>query len=161
MTRMRRFLLATLLTCAGSVQAVEPKVVTIKGVVYAAIPCVINDNKPITAAFGDVLIAAIDGHYKTITMNYTLDCARSASRELQMQVRGNSAGFDPASLQVQGFDNLGIALTKDGTPLAINTWSDFDTDKQPLLQAVLVKSNAGEVKAGSFSAGATLMVDYR
>ena len=48
-----------------------------------------------------------------------------------------------------------------GIGRAARTWSDFDTDKQPLLQAVLVKSNAGEVKAGSFSAGATLMVDYR
>lgn len=160
MTRVRTVLLATLFITAVA-HANEQKEVTIKGVVYAAIPCVINDNKPITASFGDVLIAAIDGHYKTITLNYTLDCARSASRELQMQVRGNSAGFDMASLQVPGFDSLGIALKKDGSPLAINTWSDFDTDKQPLLQAVLVKNNVGEVKAGNFTAGATLMVDYR
>ncbi|MNJ69925.1 hypothetical protein D3C77_663310 [compost metagenome] len=78
-----------------------------------------------------------------------------------MQVRGNDAGFDSTLLMVPGYDNLGVALKKDGSRLAINTWADFDTNKQPLLQAVLVKRQNSEIKPGAFKASATLVVDYR
>lgn len=161
MTALRTALLATLLGGAVSSAADEQQVVTIKGVVYAAIPCVINKNAPISGPFGDVQTAGIDGHYKTITLDYTLDCTRSATHELRMQIRGNDAGFDTSLLKVPGYDNLGVALKKDGARLAVNTWADFDTNKQPLLQAVLVKRENSEIKAGMFKASATLVVDYR
>ncbi|MGE8466551.1 fimbrial protein [Pseudomonas capeferrum] len=138
----------------------EQVVVKIEGVVYAAIPCVINKNAPITGPFGDVQTAGIDGTYKTITLDYALDCSRSATNELRIQVRGTPA-FDPALLVVRGYDNLGIALKKDGAPLALNTWADFDTRKQPVIQAVLVKRENSEVQAGKLNASATLVVDYR
>ncbi|MNP01120.1 hypothetical protein D3C76_929230 [compost metagenome] len=160
MTVARRALLATLLGWASMTQANEQMVVTIKGVVYAAIPCVINRNAPISGPFGDVQTAGIDGNYKTITLEYALDCSRSATNELRMQVRGDPA-FDPALLLVRGYDNLGIALKKDGVPLALNTWADFDTRKKPVLQAVLVKRENSVVQAGGLNAGATLVVDYR
>ncbi|MGE8420668.1 fimbrial protein [Pseudomonas sp. Hg5Tf] len=160
MTTARPALLAMLLGCASITHADEQQVVTIEGVVYAAIPCVINKNAPITGPFGDVQTAGIDGNYKTITLEYALDCSRSATNELRMQVRGDPA-FDPALLLVRGYDNLGIALKKDGVPLALNTWADFDTRKKPELQAVLVKRENSVVQAGSLNAGATLVVDYR
>ncbi|WP_178119576.1 fimbrial protein [Pseudomonas sp. SCB32] len=160
MTAARPALLALLLGCASLTQASEQQVVTIKGVVYAAIPCVINKNAPISAPFGDVQVAGIDGQYKTITLEYTLDCTRSATNELRMQVSGNP-GFDPALLMVPGYDNLGIALKKDGDRFALNTWADFDPRKKPVLQAVLVKRENSEIKAGAFKASATLVVDYR
>ncbi|WP_442108149.1 fimbrial protein [Pseudomonas sp. NUPR-001] len=160
MTVARTALLAMLLAGASSNEAAEPHVLTIEGVVYAAIPCVINRNAPISAPFGDVQTARIDGAYKTITLEYTLDCSRAATNELRMQVRGNAA-FDPQLLVVRGYDNLGIALKKDGAPLALNTWADFDTRKQPMLQAVLVKRENSEVQAGSLNASATLVVDVR
>lgn len=159
MTVVRTALLAMLLGSASMAFA-ETRVVTIKGVVHAAIPCVINKNSPISAPFGDVQIAGIDGHYKTITLEYTLDCRRSATNELRMQVRGTPA-YDPALLGIPGYDNLGIALEKDGGRLALNTWADFDTRKQPVLKAVLVKRANSEIKTGTFKAGATLVVDYR
>ncbi|WP_342622212.1 fimbrial protein [Pseudomonas alkylphenolica] len=161
MTVARTALLAMLLGGVSSTDAAEQQVVTIKGVVYAAIPCVINKNTPISAPFGDVQTAGIDGHYKTITLDYSLDCTRSATNELRMQVRGNDAGFDTTLLMVPGYDNLGVALKKDGSRFAINTWADFDTNRQPLLQAVLVKRQNSEIKAGAFKASATLVVDYR
>ncbi|MNJ44482.1 hypothetical protein D3C77_395360 [compost metagenome] len=161
MTVTRTALLAMLLGGVSSTDAAEQQVVTIKGVVYAAIPCVINKNTPISAPFGDVQTAGIDGHYKTITLDYSLDCTRSATNELRMQVRGNDAGFDTTLLMVPGYDNLGVALKKDGSRFAINTWADFDTNRQPLLQAVLVKRQNSEIKAGAFKASATLVVDYR
>ncbi|KJK14899.1 fimbrial protein [Pseudomonas sp. 2(2015)] len=160
MTIVRSTLLAILLGCAFTTHADEQQVVTIEGFVYAAIPCVINRDKPITGPFGDVQTAGIDGKYKTISLNYDLDCSRSATNELRMQVRGDPA-FDPALLVVRGYDNLGIALKKDGAPLALNTWAEFDSRKKPKLQAVLVKRGNSVVQAGSFNAGATLVVDYR
>ncbi|WP_159987316.1 fimbrial protein [Pseudomonas sp. Irchel 3H3] len=159
MTVVRPLLLAMLLGCAPMTLATEQQV-TIKGVVYAAIPCEINKNAPISAPFGDVQTAGIDGTYKTITLEYALNCSRSATNELRMQVRGTAA-FDPALLMVPGYDNLGIALKKDGGRLAVNTWVDFDTRKKPVLQAVLVKRANSEIKAGAFKVSATLVVDYR
>ncbi|MFB4252628.1 fimbrial protein [Pseudomonas idahonensis] len=159
MTVARPALLALLLGCGPLAQAAESRV-TIKGVIHAAIPCVINRNAPISAPFSDVQIADIDGHYKTIPIDYTLDCSRSATNELRMQVRGNPA-FDRTMLQIPGYDNIGIALKKDGDRWALNTWSNFDTRKQPVLQALLVKRDASDIKAGAFKASATLVVDYR
>ncbi|HWD31861.1 fimbrial protein [Pseudomonas caricapapayae] len=161
MTATRSAFLLLLLGCAAPTHSAEQQVVTIKGTVFAAIPCVINNNKPIGAPFGDVQTAGIDGYYKTITLNYSLDCSRSTTNELRMLVRGDDAGFNTALLGVPGHENLGVALKKDGNPLAINTWADFDTNKQPVLQAVLVKRENSELKAGAFSASATLVVDYR
>ncbi|AXK56958.1 fimbrial protein [Pseudomonas protegens] len=159
MTVARPALLALLLGCGPLAQAVESRV-TIQGVIHAAIPCVINRDAPISAPFHDVQIAGIDGDYKTISIDYTLDCSRAATNELRIQVRGNGA-FDSSLLQIPGYDNIGIALKKDGDRWALNTWSNFDTRKQPVLQAVLVKRDASEVKAGAFKASATLVVDYR
>lgn len=136
--------------------------VTISGTVMASIPCVINNEQPITASFGDVQIADIDGVYKTITVNYTLDCARAVTNEVRMQVRGNGTWFLPDLLAVPGNGELGIALKKDGSSLALNTWAAFDTSKTPVLQAVLVKkSQDSDIVNGTFSASATMVVEYR
>ena len=153
-------LLAVLVTYASTSPANE-RAVRIQGIVYAAIPCVINKNEPITQSFGDVQTTGINGHYKTITLGYSLDCTRSLTNDLHLQIRGNDAGFNSTLLRVPGYENLGIALTKDGEPLAINTWANFDSHRQPLLQAVLVKRQNSEIKAGPFRAGATLVVDYQ
>ncbi|MFG0400738.1 fimbrial protein [Pseudomonas sp. YQ_13] len=159
MNVVRPALLALLLVYASMPHAVE-QVVTIEGTVYADIPCDINRSKLIEGSFGDVQTARIDGSYKTITLDYLLDCRRSATNELRMQVHADPA-FDTTLLKVPGQANLGIAIKKDGARLPVNTWVDFDTRKKPMLQAVLVKRANGEIKAGPFRAGATLVVDYR
>lgn len=136
--------------------------VTISGTVLASIPCVINNEKPIVAAFGDVQIADIDGAYKTITLDYTLDCARAVKNEVRMQVRGTGTWFSPAMLAVPGNNELGIAFKKEGAALALNTWANFDAGKKPQLQAVLAKrSQSSDIVNGAFSASATMVVEYR
>lgn len=136
--------------------------VTISGTVMASIPCVINNDRPITAPFGDVQIADIDGRYKTITIGYTLDCSRAVTNEVRMQVRGNPTWFLWDSLAVPGNSELGIALKKDGAAFALNTWADFDVSKKPVLQAVLIKrAQNSEIVSGGFSASATMVVEYR
>ncbi|MGY3295660.1 type 1 fimbria pilin [Pseudomonas sp. TE6288] len=145
----------------STVNADERKVLTIKGTVLASIPCVINADQPIDAAFGDVQTAFIDGVYKTITLDYTLDCKRAGTNQLRLQIKGSIAGFDPQLLLVPGRPGLGIALKKDNARLGVNTWSDFDSGKVPLLQAVLVKQPGSDIESGAFKASATLVVDYR
>ncbi|MNJ77862.1 hypothetical protein D3C77_754670 [compost metagenome] len=63
---------------------------------------------------------------------------------------------------VPGYENLAVALKKDDTTFALNSWMDFDTSKTPVLKAVLVKrSKDSEIEAGDFNTSATLVVDYR
>lgn len=147
--------------CALSANASQTTV-TIRGTVMAGIPCVINNERPITAPFGDVQIADIDGTYKTITINYSLDCSRAVTNEVRMQIRGTGTWFLPALLAVPGNSELGIAIKKDGSALAVNTWENFDASKKPVLQAVLTKRAQGsEIVNGTFSASATMVVEYR
>ncbi len=132
------------------------------GTFLNAPPCVINNDRPITASFGDVLIENIDGSYKTITLPYDLDCSQALTNQVRIQVQGAGTWFLPALLAVPGNDELGIAFKKDGSALALNTWANFDASKKPLLQAVLAKrTQSSEIVNGTFSATATVMVEYQ
>lgn len=126
-------------------------------------PCVINSGRLISVSFGDVQTSLIDGTYKTLTIPYTLDCAGAGTNLVRMQVSGNGASFADSVLAIPGNPEVGIRLLKDGSRLALNTWADFNTSKKPLLEAVLAPKYTSDstVKAGAFSASATLMVDYR
>lgn len=133
------------------------------GTFLNAPPCVINNDRPITASFGDVLIENIDGSYKTITLPYDLDCSRALTNQVRIQVQSYwVAWFLPGSMQVEGNWELVITFKKDGSTLPINTWTDFDASKKPVLQAVLSKMTPdSEIIEGAFSSTATLMVEYR
>ncbi|MBH3423985.1 fimbrial protein [Pseudomonas gessardii] len=161
---LARYSVVTMVLALGAAMSADAyeTTVTISGTVLASIPCVINNERPIVAAFGDVQIADIDGSYKTITLDYTLDCARAVTNEVRMQVRGTGTWFSPALLAVPGNNELGIAFKKDGAALAVNTWANFDAGKKPLIQAVLAKrSQSSEIVNGAFSASATMVVEYR
>ena len=161
MVGLRAALMVIALGCAASANSASQVTVTIAGTVMASPPCVINSDRLITAPFGDVKIDEIDGSYKTITIPYSLDCARARTNEVRMRIRGN-ASYQPYLLAVPGNPDLGIALKKDGVDLALENWADFDTNKTPLLQAVLVKKRLdSEIQTGAFSANATLVVEYR
>lgn len=125
--------------------------------------CVINDGRLISVSFGDVQTSLIDGYYKTLPIPYTLDCSGAGTNLMRMQVSGDGAPFEIAVLAIPGNPEVGIRLIKDGSRLALNTWTDFDTSKKPLLEAVLVPkfTSGNTVNPGTFSASATLMVEYR
>ena len=162
MVGLRAVLMVMALGCVSSVNAAPEVTVTINGAVLASPPCVINNDRLITAPFGDVQTNDIDGSYKTIPIPYSLDCSRAVNNQVRMQVKGNGTWFLPSLLAVPGNTELGIGLKKDGAAFAINTWTNFDGSKKPVLQAVLTKrSQNSEIKNGTFSASATLMVEYR
>ncbi|QPG61863.1 fimbrial protein [Pseudomonas sp. BIGb0427] len=144
-----------------SAQAVQAFRLTITATILARPPCVINDNQPITAPFGEVDTTAIDGSYNTINLSYSLNCSRAVKSELRMRVEGVGATFDQTLLQVPSFNNLGIALKIAGQSYSLNTWHNFNANQPPSLQAVLVKRQDSEIGGGSFSSAATLVVDYQ
>lgn len=124
--------------------------------------CEINSGRLITVAFGDVQTGLIDGSYKTIRIPYDLDCSSAVTNAVRMQVSGTGAWFKSSLLAIPGNAELGIALKKDGSAFAINTWADFDASTTPRLEAVLSKRAAdSEIKDGALSASATLVVEYR
>ncbi|SDQ71281.1 Pilin (type 1 fimbria component protein) [Pseudomonas sp. UC 17F4] len=144
-----------------SAEAAQAMLMSIKGTIRARPPCVINDNQLITAPFGDVDTTAIDGSYKTITLTYSLNCSRAVKSELKMKVEGQGASFDRTLLRVPSYNNLGIALKIAGQKYSLNTWQNFNANLPPTLQAVLVKRQDSDIAGGSFTSGATLVVDYQ
>lgn len=162
MVGLRAALMVMALGCVSTVNAASKVTVNISGTVLGSPPCVINNDRLISVFFGDVQTADIDGRYKNITIPYSLDCSRAVTNQVRMQVKGNGTWFLPGLLAVPGNTELGISIKKDGAALAMNTWANFDGSKQPVLQAVLIKrAQNSEIKNGTFSASATLLVEYQ
>ncbi|TFZ53468.1 fimbrial protein [Serratia proteamaculans] len=135
--------------------------ITVKVTILHPPPCKINDNRTITVDFGDdIMIPRIDGRYKKRPIEYLLDCTDRTSNALKMQIEGTLSGVDDHSLLTSKND-LGVALSRNGEPLFLNTWFNFDPDNKPRLEAVLVKRSGARISGGVFSAGATLKVDYQ
>lgn len=133
----------------------------ISGTLIVPPSCVINGDRVIEVNFGKNLVTTqVDGQHYMKTLDYQLTCKNNKNNALQIQFKGASTGFNTGALQTNQAD-LGIALIANGQPLAINSWVNFTYPNKPLLQAVPVKRPGGLLKAGDFSAGATLMVGYQ
>lgn len=137
--------------------------ITIEGKIFAPIPCVISGSQGsmINVAFGEVLTTRVDGAYLTKDVLYGLDCRNASTNSLRMQIIGNLAGFGEGLLGIPSNPHLAIALKDGNTPVALKKWFDFNSTQPPKLKAVLVKGPDGDIKAGHFSVGATLVVEYR
>ena len=124
-------------------------------------PCTINDGRPITVDFGDDLLTSkVDGSSYLKNIDYTLDCSDAADGALKMTISGTGAAFDGAVLQADQ-PNLGIRLLSNGQPMPLNQPLNFTARSKPVLQAVPVKDPADKLRAGAFSASATMTVEYQ
>ena len=134
--------------------------VTIK-VSVVAMPCEINSNNLIEVNFGnDVVTTRVDGDYKKMPIDYTLQCQGGASNAVRMQIDGQGAAFDGGVLKTNKTD-FGIELLYSGKRLPINSWLNFTYPNQPMLEAVPVKRSSARLSGGAFSAGATMKVEYQ
>ncbi len=135
----------------------------VTGSIKAAIPCVIQGSNTalIDVPFGDVQIAKIDGAYKTVPINYGLDCSRAMNHALRMRITGSPASFNNQLLAVTGNDNLGIALKNGIDAIGRDEWFNFNPAVPPQLKAVLVRGGGSTLAPGEFKTGATLVVDYQ
>lgn len=164
-TRWRRDLLCALLLLGGgrdSKAEFVDTMVPITGTIIASAPCKINNEQLIEVNFGNELLTTrIDGVNYRKAINYTLDCREASNNSLRLQIQGTVAAFDAQVLSTAGRSNLGIRVMEGGNVLPVNTWLKFQYPLVPVLSAVPVKQAGSTLAAGSFSAGATLLVEYQ
>ncbi|MGQ8708715.1 fimbrial protein [Serratia sp. TSA_198.1] len=133
----------------------------ISGTIIAPLSCVINGSQAIFVDFGnDLVTTRVDGSNYMKTVDYILTCKNNAFNAIKMKIEGSVTAFNNSALQTEQTD-LGIELRANGLPLPINSWLNFTYPNKPLLQAVPVKRAGGTLRAGDFSAAATLMVAYQ
>jgi type 1 fimbria pilin len=134
--------------------------VTIKGILLAAPPCIINNNQPIDVNFGDNLnISKIDGNNFIKPVDYSVTC-NGSSNDMKLSIEGNATDFDAAALQTNMRD-LGVELQHDGNKVNVGEAINFTWPTLPALQAVPVKRTGATLSPGEFSAGATLVVNLQ
>lgn len=153
--------------CLGVLLAAAPLMlqaattVTVKVTVMAPPPCVINDNKTIEVAFGEVMTTRVDGSNYKMPVDYSLSCSGQSKNAMKLQVQGNGAAFDGKVLKTAEKTGLGIQLLQSSGKLAINSWLNFTYPKAPELWAVPVKQSGVTLSGGVFTAAATLKVAYQ
>ncbi|HHQ6566070.1 TPA: fimbrial protein [Serratia fonticola] len=143
-----------------SPQVVAVTTVTVKVTVIVPPPCKINGEQPIEVDYGEVVTTRVEGQNYSRAVPYILECIGATSNDLTLQVEGNPAGFGNNVLATDKA-SLGIALLSDGKPLRFNSDIKFTYPNKPELQAILTKYPGSTLKAGKFSAGATLKVGYQ
>lgn len=151
------FLLCTLAGIPAVVSAATT--VSVKVIVVAQPPCVINNNKTIDVDFGTILRDRLDGKNYRRDVNYTLDCKDQTTNEMRLSVRGNPVTFDNSALQTN-ISGLGISLVANGEKLGINDWLRFTYPNKPALTAIPVINKDSPPAGGDFQASATLVVAY-
>ncbi|RJF55499.1 fimbrial protein [Serratia inhibens] len=125
-------------------------------------PCIINNGELVDVDFGDrVGVRKVDGQNYIQTVNYRITCESGISgMAMGLKLTGNATGFDSAALQTNITD-LGIRLLQNGQPFVLNQRINIDAANPPVLQAVPVKKQGVELKAGAFTVTATLLADYQ
>jgi type 1 fimbria pilin len=133
---------------------------TVKVTVTAPPPCIINDDRPIEVAFGEVMTTRVDGGNYTMPVDYTLSCTDASDKTVLLWVAGTGAAFDSTVLKTN-VPGLGIKLLQDEKPLPIYMAVKFTYPNKPALYAVPVKQSGVTLTTGEFSAAATLSVMYQ
>lgn len=151
----------TILLSSSAWALTKTATVNVSVTIFAAPPCVINNNNTINVDFSDtVLTSNIDGVNYMQPVNYTLNCTAAASNALKISIKGNGAPFDTSLLKTSN-SGLGIKLMRDGQPLALNATTNFTYPNVPVLRAVPVKQTNATLSTGYFSGTATLVVEYQ
>lgn len=150
---------AVILLSCTLVQALT--LVTVSVTIFVTPQCVVNDNKPITVSFTDaVMTTRVDGNQYSQPVIYSLFCTGQLSNAMKIQIQGVDAGFGNGALQTSK-DNLGVALLNGVTALPINSWLNFTYPNLPTLRAVPVVRPGATLTGGTFSAAATMVVEYQ
>lgn len=134
-----------------------------KGHFLVLSPCIISDDKVIEISFGSVGVKKVDGVNYKQTIPYTVDCkGEPDSTAMNLTITGTAESFDNAAVTTNAA-GLGIQIQADGQPLKLNTPLATTLGGLSLLvlTAVPVKDPATELIAQTFSATATLKVDYQ
>lgn len=96
-------------------------------------------------------------------MPYTITCdpdVRDDAREMTLSWTGSQTSYDNAAIETN-VTGLGIELQQNGQPFTLGTPLKINPSTPPTLQAVPVKASDASLSEGTFSARATLQVDYQ
>lgn len=134
---------------------------TIRAVIIAPPPCVINSGSTLDVPFGnDLLTSRVDGVNYRRGVPYTVTCDSPFSNALTLELRGTGAAFDSTVLMTRKAD-LGVKLFVNGADWPLNRTVNFTYPNFPVVQAVPVKRAGSTLTGGAFDATATLVVDYQ
>lgn len=155
-------LLFTALALAMSAESLAVDNVHFFGALVAQ-PCEVNNNQLIDVDFGDSVITT-DVANGTVekAVNYSLDCTNAdQSKTLVMRISGTGADFDTDVLKTN-MPELGVKMKADGADYPLNTNLVMaNALTKPALMAQLVQQPGARLSTGSFTAGATMTVDYQ
>lgn len=158
--RSRLYLMIGALALWPMLAGATTAIVTVKVVVMAPPPCVINGDRLIEVEFGDVMTTRVDGNNYRIPVDYTLSCTGASSRMMKMKMAGIGATFD-GSVLMTTTAGLGLQLQQGDRKLPLNTWQNFVYPLTPRLWVVPVKQSGVALKGGEFYAGATMQIAYQ
>ena len=117
---------------------------SIRAVIIAPPPCVINNGSTLDVPFGnDLLTSRIDGVNYRRGVPYTVTCDSPFSNALTLELRGTGASFDGRVLLTRKPD-LGVKLFINGADWPLNTAVNFTYPNFPVVQAVPVKRAGSE-----------------
>ncbi|MGX5793957.1 fimbrial protein [Pseudomonas sp. E2-15] len=134
---------------------------TIRAVIIAPPPCVINSGGTLDVPFGnDLLTSRIDGVNYRRAVPYTVVCDSPFNNAMTLELKGTAASFDRNVLLTRKPD-LGVKLFVNGANWPLNTAVNFTHPNFPTVQAVPVKRAGSTLTGGAFDAAATLVVDYQ
>ena len=132
--------------------------ISIRGVVLAPPPCIVNGGNTLNVPFGnDLMTNRIDGVNYRKQVPYTVTCGPQPTNSMTVKLEGAGAGFDSAVLNTSKSD-LGIKLLLNGANWPLNQSANFTYPTMPRMEAVLVKKTGSALAGGAFSAAATLVV---
>lgn len=136
--------------------------VSIRGVIVAPPPCVINGGGSFDTPFGDDLLTTrVDGNNYRVDVNHSIVCTAPTSNDMTMELQGIGTTFEGGRFLQTGQSDLGIKLFFNGTDWPINTPMSFTHPNYPRLEAVPIKRVGSRLDDGAFSAVATLIVAYQ
>ncbi|KAA6175439.1 MULTISPECIES: fimbrial protein [Pseudomonas] len=160
-TGPRAFLVGGSLLWAVSQGVQADTNLTIRAVIIAPPPCVINNGSTLNVPFGnDLLTSRVDGVNYRRDVPYTVRCDSPFSNALTLELKGTGAAFDNRVLVTRKPD-LGVKLFVNGADWPLNTAVNFTYPNFPVMQAVPVKRAGSKLTGGAFDATATLVVDYQ
>ena len=157
----RAILIAVCLIGAVSQSVQAQTNLTIRAVIIAPPPCVINSGNTLDVPFGnDLQTSRVDGVNYRRDVPYTVTCSAPHSNALTLALNGTGASFDSRVLSTRKAD-LGVKLFVNGADWPLNTAVNFTYPNFPVVQAVPVKRAGSTLTGGAFDATATLVVDYQ
>ncbi len=133
--------------------------IDVKGEVLAK-PCSINNGQAIEIDFGDVMTTRVQDEFYKEPINYTVSCKDGVQPKLNIFIEGISSAFDQRLLKTS-VDNLAVLFKADTTDFPLRNKRNFNFANPIKLDAVLVKKSGTDLPAKSFTATATIKVEYQ